>query len=71
MSMAILDDYINREDLAKELGITPRTLDKYEERRVGPPKIKIGGRCYYKRSAVLAWIEGGAAQGAELRGTSS
>jgi hypothetical protein len=53
----ILSDYITREQLAVELEVTTRTLDKWAWLRKGPAKIKIGGRCYYHRADVIAWIE--------------
>lgn len=57
MSATLLSDYITREQLAKELNLTPRTLDKWAWQRRGPAKVKIGNRCYYKRSAVAEWLE--------------
>jgi hypothetical protein len=56
MAMILLD-YITREQLAVELKVTTRTLDKWAYLRKGPRKIKIGARCYYNRNAVLAWLE--------------
>jgi predicted DNA-binding transcriptional regulator AlpA len=57
MGTNLLTDYINREELADELKVTKRTLDKWAYLRKGPRKIKIGARCYYSRKAVLAWLE--------------
>jgi len=57
MTPTILADYITREQLAKELKVTTRTLDKWAWLRSGPKKIKIGARCYYKRQDVLAWLD--------------
>lgn len=53
----ILSDYVTREELAEELRVTTRTLDKWAWLRRGPAKIKMGGRCYYHRADVLAWLE--------------
>lgn len=62
---AILDDYVTREQLAEELKITTRTLDKWAWQKFGPKKIKIGARCYYHRHDVLGWMDSQrAAQGA-------
>jgi len=57
MTPTILADYITREQLAEELKVTTRTLDKWAWLRSGPKKIKIGARCYYKRQDVLAWLD--------------
>ena len=53
----LLSDYITREQLAEELKVTKRTLDKWAFLRSGPKKIKIGSRCYYHRQDVLAWMD--------------
>jgi len=52
----LLSDYITREQLAQELKVTTRTIDKWGVQRTGPKKIKIGARCYYSRQGVLAWM---------------
>lgn len=57
MGTGILSDYVTREQLAEELNITKRTLDKWHFLRYGPPKIKIGAYCYYNRGDVSAWID--------------
>ena len=54
--MTILADYITRAELAKQLRVTTRTLDKWSWLRQGPRKIKIGSRCYYHRQDVLDWL---------------
>ena len=56
---ALLADYVTREQLAEELKVTTRTLDKWQWLRCGPRKVKIGARVYYKRADVTAWIEAG------------
>ena len=51
------DDYITPEALAKELGISNRTLERWRVSRIGPPRIKIGSTILYRRSAVRAWLD--------------
>lgn len=53
----LLSDYITRDELAKELHVTNRTLDKWAVLRKGPRKIRLGARCYYHRQDVLSWLE--------------
>ena len=62
---ALLADYVTREQLAEELKVTTRTLDKWEWLRVGPRKIKLGARVYYKRADVTAWLEAGGPRAAK------
>lgn len=54
--MHILNDKLTPAELAAELGVTPRTVQRWNARRIGPPKIKIGKRVYYRREAVEAWM---------------
>ena len=57
MTTTLLSDYITREQLAEELKVTTRTLDKWAWMQSGPAKIKIGARCYYHRADVTAWLD--------------
>lgn len=44
------------EELADNLGISPRTLAAWRKARTGPAYIKGGGRIYYTSAAVTAWL---------------
>ena len=56
MSEQLLEGYVNREQLAKELGKTLRTIDRWERRRIGPPRVVIGRMILYRREAVREWL---------------
>ena len=56
MSDQLLDGYVNREQLAKELGKTLRTIDRWERRRIGPPRVVIGRMILYRKEAVREWL---------------
>lgn len=49
-------DRLTREEAAEYLRVSPRTLDRWHEERIGPPRIKIGRRIEYRRSVLDAWI---------------
>ena len=53
----ILAQYMSRRECAAELGVSPRTLDRWNAARFGPPRTKLGGRWVYKRASVRAWLE--------------
>ena len=48
---------ISREQLAAELKVSVRTLDRYHSLRTGPPRISFGKKRFYRRDAVLKWLE--------------
>jgi len=52
----LLADWISREQLAGELGLTRDTLARWEARQLGPPCTRIGRKVYYRRASVEAWI---------------
>ncbi|MGJ3230242.1 MAG: helix-turn-helix domain-containing protein [Oceanicaulis sp.] len=53
----LLSDYLTREVLAQQLAISPRTVMRYEQEPDGLPSVMIGGRKYYRRADVTAWLE--------------
>ena len=44
----ILDEYISPEQLALELNISTRTLDRWHSVREGPPRTRLGKRILYR-----------------------
>ncbi|WP_372841699.1 helix-turn-helix transcriptional regulator [Phaeovulum sp.] len=52
----LLADWISREQLARELGLTPDTLARWAARREGPPCTRIGRKTFYRRASVQDWI---------------
>jgi hypothetical protein len=52
---SLLDDYLPPEDLAAELNVTTRTLDRWRVVGSGPPLTKIGRAVYYSRKAA-EWV---------------
>lgn len=56
-SEGLMGGWISRSDLALQLGVTESTLRRWEAERWGPPCIRAGRKIYYRRSAVLDWLE--------------
>jgi hypothetical protein len=52
----LLADYFTESQLAEQLDNTPRTLQRWRRRRVGPPVTLIGRVPYYRKQGVLAWM---------------
>ena len=55
-STPVLDGYLRREELARQLGLSPRTIDRWESLRIGPPRVSIGRTILYKAESVLEWL---------------
>jgi hypothetical protein len=50
--------YVRQNGLARMLGVTVRTLFRWDERRIGPPKIKVGKLVLYDLAKLHGWLEG-------------
>ena len=52
----ILSEFFTKETLAAELGLNPRTLDRWEVLGMGPPRTCVGRIVLYRRSSVQKWL---------------
>lgn len=52
----LLADYVKRAELAAQLRKDPRTLERWERQRVGPPVTRIGREPYYFIPSVRDWL---------------
>ena len=50
-------EFLAPDDLARELGISPRTLHRWHTERAGPPRVVVGRTILYRRASVLSWLE--------------
>jgi len=53
---SVLADYIDRATLAQQLRCTERSIARYENEPNGLPWLMVGGRKFYRISAVQAWL---------------
>jgi len=52
----ILIGLLTPEQLAQQLGVTTRTLSRWEVQRIGPPRVVIGRQIFYRIASVDAWL---------------
>jgi predicted DNA-binding transcriptional regulator AlpA len=57
INSSTLDGLLRREDLAKQLGVSPRTIDRWHALRQGPPRVCIGRTILYRIDAVRQWLQ--------------
>lgn len=50
-------NYATQSGLARLLGVTTRTLARWDDRRIGPPKIKVGKLVLYDLAKLPTWLE--------------
>lgn len=56
-----------KRNFAAMLGKSERTLDRWAERRIGPPRIRVGNMVFYPQKAYEEWLEAEAAKAAGER----
>lgn len=49
--------YVGSTTVCKFLGISPRTLKRMHQLRMGPPRTRIGRSYRYRASSLLSWLE--------------
>jgi predicted DNA-binding transcriptional regulator AlpA len=52
----VLEGFLRRDELAHQLGLSPRTIDRWQTLRKGPPRICIGRTILYQVESVREWL---------------
>jgi predicted DNA-binding transcriptional regulator AlpA len=55
-SPLVLDGFLRREELAQQLGLSSRTIDRWEALRIGPPRVCVGRTILYQIQSVREWL---------------
>jgi hypothetical protein len=53
---SVLEGFIRKTDLARQLNRSVRTLQRLAARRSGPPRIKVGRLIFFRSDSVRAWL---------------
>jgi predicted DNA-binding transcriptional regulator AlpA len=56
-SSPVLAGFLRREELAAQLGISPRTIDRWQVSRMGPPRVHVGRTILYNIHSVRDWLQ--------------
>jgi hypothetical protein len=52
----LLADFLTQDEVAAELNVCKRTLDRWRRLDDGPPVTKLGRRILYRRASVQKWL---------------
>lgn len=55
-TLLVLEGFLRREELARQFGLSPRTIDRWEALRIGPPRVCIGRTILYQIQSVREWL---------------
>jgi predicted DNA-binding transcriptional regulator AlpA len=66
----LFPDFLRREELAKELGCSARTIDRWQALREGPPRVRIGRTILYNVESVRNWLRSREQDSTYPKGTS-
>jgi predicted DNA-binding transcriptional regulator AlpA len=56
LAQLVLEGYLRRQELAKAFGLSPRTIDRWEALRKGPPRVCVGRTILYNVQSVREWL---------------
>ncbi len=51
-----LDGYLRRDELAQHLGVSVRTIDRWDVEGKGPLRVTVGRTVLYSVSSVRTWL---------------
>lgn len=52
-----MTDYLKPKDVADQLGISLRTLNRWHALRVGPARCRIYNTVVYREAAIETWVK--------------
>ncbi|MFN3349092.1 helix-turn-helix domain-containing protein [Pseudorhodoplanes sp.] len=52
----LFEGWLTDDRVAAEIGVSRYTLRRWERRRVGPPRVRIGRKVLYRAEAFREWL---------------
>ncbi len=56
-TIGLLDGYLARPDLAREIGKSERTITRFMHEKDGLPFVRIGRTPYFRIASVRVWLD--------------
>lgn len=63
----VVEGFLRREELAKQLGCSARTIDRWQALREGPPRVRIGRTILYNVESVRVWLRSREEQSSSIK----
>jgi predicted DNA-binding transcriptional regulator AlpA len=63
----VLEGFLRREELATQLGLSPRTIDRWQALREGPPRVHVGRTILYNVESVREWLRSKEQQSSSMK----
>jgi predicted DNA-binding transcriptional regulator AlpA len=57
VKVAVNPDLVTGDELAADIGVNPKTLQRWAREGRGPRRVRLGNRAYYFRPEVEAWLK--------------
>ena len=54
--IGLLDDYLDKRQLASQLKVSVRTLERWHRERFGPRRTVVGGKVLYAFEDLREWL---------------
>ena len=54
---SVMAEFLTRDEMAEQFGVSVRTLDRWHRLGRGPPRISIGRKRLYRVGAYRDWIK--------------
>jgi len=48
---------LSKKEAAGVIGVVPRTLSRWHNERIGPPRIKLGHKVLYDLESLVSWLK--------------
>lgn len=52
-----MTQHLTRKEIAEELGVSPRTIENWDRKGIGPPRIKVNQTIRYPKDKYEEWKE--------------
>lgn len=52
-----LDELMTKGELASYLHLSSKTISEWNATGYGPPRLRVAGRVYFRKSQVKAWLD--------------